>query len=91
MTLTDSPAPATDARTAAVAGLADQVAGTLRLAGALARGGRRLDLAGLDQMIGRLCAQALDLPPDQGRRLRPRLAALLADLDRLATDLTPED
>ncbi|HTN12128.1 MAG TPA: hypothetical protein VL154_14260 [Acetobacteraceae bacterium] len=79
-----------DARMATVEGLAGQVAGTLRLAGALAQGGRRLDLAGLDQMVGRLCAQALDLPPAQGRRVRPRLIALLGELDALRVRLAPD-
>jgi hypothetical protein len=79
-----------DARTAAVEGLAGQVAGTLRLSAALARGGRRLDLDGLDRMVGRLCAQALDLPPAQGRRVRPLLAGLLADLDALGALLAPD-
>jgi hypothetical protein len=75
---------------AAVEGLAGQVAGTLRLAAALAQGGRRLDLTGLDRMVGRLCAQALDLPPAEGRMLRLRLIALLGELDALGVRLAPD-
>ncbi len=75
---------------ATVEGLAGQVAGALRLAGTLAQGGRRLDLVGLDQMVGRLCAQALDLPPAQGRMVRPRLLALLGELDALGVRLAPD-
>ena len=85
-----APPASDDSRMAAVEGLAGQVAGALRLAGALAQGGRRLDLAGLDQMIGRLCAQALDLPPDQGRAMRPLLLALLRDPDELGARLAPD-
>ena len=31
---------------------------------------------GLDHQVGLLCAKSLDLPPDEGRRVRPRLIAL---------------
>jgi hypothetical protein len=48
---------------------------------------RPIDLTGLDQQVGRICAGALDLPPDQGRALRPHLACLLARLDGLRTVL----
>jgi hypothetical protein len=44
---------------------------------ALAEAGRPLDLAGLDAATGRLCAAVLDLGPELGRRLRPRMVALL--------------
>jgi hypothetical protein len=62
---------------------ADGATATLRLAAALATAGRAIDLGGLDNEIGRLCAGLLDLPPEAGRRMRPRLIALLAELDRL--------
>ncbi len=58
--------------------------GMLRVALALVAAERPIDLAGLDQRVGRVCAQALDLPPAEGRALRPRLAALLAGIEALA-------
>jgi hypothetical protein len=42
-----------------------------------------VNLDGMDQMVGRLCARCLDLPPEEGRLLRPRLAELLSDIDAL--------
>lgn len=74
---------------AAAHAMADRIAGTLRVATALAQAGRRLDLDGLDRMLGRLCAGALDLPPAQGRQLRPRLVGLLTELDALGALLDP--
>jgi len=66
-----------------VAFLLDQIAGMLRLARALAEAGRPLDLGGLQDLAGRACAAALDLPPDQGRATRPVLVAVLAEVDAL--------
>src|ERR1700722_16193147 len=63
---------------AAVRALAEELTGTVSLACALAESGRTIDLAGLDRRIGLLCAKALDLPSDEGRRVRPRLIALPA-------------
>ncbi len=57
---------------------------TLRVARVLAQSQRRIDLAGLDEEIGRLCAAALDLPPTEGQAMRPRLASVLAELDALS-------
>jgi hypothetical protein len=56
---------------------------TLSIARTLVQSRRRIDLAGLDQEVGRLCAATLDLPIEQGRTLRPQLAAVLAELDAL--------
>jgi len=69
--------------------LAAGVSATMRIAGGLIRGHRQVDLAGLDAMVGLLCARALDLPPEQGRALRPRLLLLLAELDGLTRALAP--
>jgi hypothetical protein len=63
--------------------LLEQLGGVLRLARVLAAARRPLDLAGLDDLAGRLCAAALDLPPEQGRALRPALTDLLGELDAL--------
>lgn len=62
---------------------ADAVATMLRLARGMVAAGRRVNLDGMDQMIGRLCARCLDLPPEEGRILRPRLAELLSEIDAL--------
>lgn len=67
-----------DPASAAAAREVDAMLGLLAVARVLAEGGRRVDLAGLDDAVGRLCARALDLGPEQGRRLRPRLRAVLA-------------
>lgn len=64
--------------------LLERFAATLMMARALAEAGRPLDLAGLDELAGQLAAACLDLPPVQGRALRPRLSGLLAELDALA-------
>ena len=63
--------------------LLDRFGSMLRLARVLADARRPLDLTGLDEMAGRLAAACLDLPPDEGRATRPRLCALLAELDAL--------
>jgi DNA-binding MurR/RpiR family transcriptional regulator len=76
----EPPISAADRATA----LATSVAAMLRLAQALVAARRDIDLAGLEQDTGRLCAAVLDLPHAQGRALRPTLAAVLAELDMLA-------
>jgi hypothetical protein len=73
----------------AVLAMADGIAATLSVARTLLHSGRQIDLTGLDQMTGRLCASALDLPIEQGRTVRPRLAALLASIDDLNKALPP--
>jgi hypothetical protein len=72
-----------------VAALADDIGHAIAVARALVRQGRRLDLAGLDQRVGRLCAQTLDLGPEPARRMRPRLLALMTELERLDELLAP--
>jgi hypothetical protein len=76
------PAPSSPSDRAAA--LARAAVGTLQVARALAQSRRSIDLAGLDQEIGRLCAAALDLPAAQGRAMRPLLVDVLAELDALA-------
>ncbi len=63
--------------------LADGVAATLQVARGLLQACRQVDLAGLDRMVGLLCARLLDLPHEQGLALRPRLIALQGELDWL--------
>ena len=69
---------------AAVSALADELSRTIGLARALAQSGRTIDLAGLDTRIGLLCAKSLDLPPEEGRALRPRLIALSGSIEALS-------
>jgi hypothetical protein len=72
-------APPFDAAHALASGLVN----ALRLARAMAETGRPLDLRGLEEPVGLLCAKALDLPPEQGRALRPALLSLLAEAEAL--------
>lgn len=72
---------------AAVAGLADSLMGVVGIARALARAGREIDLSGLERQAGLLCAKALDLPPDRGRTIRPKLVLLRDELDALSAAL----
>jgi hypothetical protein len=61
---------------------------TIGVARALVRSGRTLDLRGIEDGVGLLCAQVLDLPPEQGRTLLARLQDVLADVDALASALS---
>ena len=63
--------------------LCQGVAATLRAARALAASGRQVDLIGLDNMIGHLCAQILDLPADDARDFRGQLQAIDHEIEQL--------
>ena len=80
--------PMSDPQTQA-ATMVEAACGTLRMARALVEARRPVDLAGLQDSIGRLCAASLDLPPEQGRAMRPQLAAVLAELDALEHAMRP--
>ncbi|MBV9735116.1 MAG: hypothetical protein JO209_04345 [Acidisphaera sp.] len=92
--MSDPDFPAFDAQQAdrnalrAVEDLAESISGTVQIARALVETSRRVDLSGLDREMGLLCAQALDLPPIEGRKLRPRLIGLLTELDALSIVLS---
>lgn len=73
----------------AVIALGDAITRTVRIARTLIESGRLVDLSGLERGVGLFCAKALDLPPELGRTVRPRLLALQADLDLLAAALHP--
>ncbi len=79
----------TASRLAALRASAAGLVGALAAATALAESRRRLDLAGLDNEIGRLCAYALDLPAESGRLFRPELIALAERLEALGRALRP--
>lgn len=46
-----------------------------------------VDLSGLDARVGRLCARVDALPEADTAALRPRLTAMLAEMDRLQANL----
>jgi hypothetical protein len=79
----------------AVLHLADSAARTLGVARILTESGRSVDLAGVENIIGLLCAKALDLPPALGGGVRPALRQVLTELDTLRAlfpdDEAPED
>ena len=64
---------------------------TVRIAAALVAAGRRIDLSGIDDLIGRLCARVLDLPPEQGALMGEDLRRLLIEADILHSRLTGRD
>jgi hypothetical protein len=66
---------------------ADDVTQTLGVARGLVEVGRYVDLAGLEDQVGLLCAKALDLPPAEGRVMRGELVALLARVEALSVAL----
>jgi hypothetical protein len=66
---------------------ADGVTQTLGVARGLVEAGRYVDLAGLEDQVGLLCAKALDLPPAEGRAMRGELVALLARVEALSVAL----
>jgi hypothetical protein len=69
---------------AAVRALAAELTQMIGVACALAESGRTIDLTGLDRQVGLLCAKSLDLPPDEGRGVRPRLIALSGSMEALS-------
>jgi hypothetical protein len=73
----------------AVLGMMHGFATTVCIARSLAAGNRDIDLRGLHEAAGVLCARALDLRPEHGRKLIPRFRSLLEELDGLHTILAP--
>jgi hypothetical protein len=76
-----------DPRLATVRACLEQLGRTLGIARNLVRAGKQVDLTGLEAEMGFVCARSLDLPPDDGRALRPELIGLRAELDALFTAL----
>lgn len=56
----------------------------IRMAASLVASGRPVDLEGLQEPVGRVCAGCLDLPPAVGRAMRPLLTGMVAEIDLLA-------
>jgi len=67
--------------------LADELLKIVKIAHELVEAGGAVELAGLDRRVGLLCAKSLDLPPDDGRRVRPRLIALSGSVEALSRAL----
>ena len=67
--------------------LAERLGRTVAIARGLTAASRMVDLAGLEDGVGLLCAQALDLDPAASRRLVPALLELRAQLDGLSSTM----
>jgi hypothetical protein len=76
-------------QTAVLIAAIEAMEGTLAVAGALAAEHRRIDLAGLEAEIGRICAASLAAPRHAAPDIRARLQALLRAHDRLRAGLAP--
>lgn len=70
-----------------VRALAEELTRIVGVARTLVESGRMIDLAGLNDQVGLLCAAALDLPADEGRRIRARLVALSGSFEALSRAL----
>lgn len=81
------PPTATSASLLELRAFADGVTQTLSVARGLVEAGRSVDLAGLEDQIGLLCAKALDLQPAEGRIMRTELIAVLARVEALSVAL----
>ena len=68
----------------AVRALANELLRLVGAACALVEAGGDIDLANFDNKVGLLCAWMLDLPPDEGRLLRPHLIALSGSVEGLS-------
>ena len=75
-------------RLAELLAFAAGVSQTLSVARGLVEAGRCVELAGLQDKVGLLCAQSLDLPPDEGRAMRAELIVLLARTQALSAALS---
>lgn len=85
--------PSSDADRQRCAGIetqAEATRGVLRMAASLVAAGRAVDLAGLEDAVGRVCAECLDLPPEQGRAMRPLLIGLAQEVDQLDSLMRPQ-
>lgn len=66
----------------------ERLRSVIAIASGLMISGRAVDLAGLESVAGLLCAQVLDLPPEQGRAFRPSLVLVQESVANLAATLT---
>jgi len=63
--------------------LAGRLSRTLGIARALAQSGRVVDMTGIDDGVGMLCAKILDLPPPDARFMLPALLEMLGQVEAL--------
>jgi hypothetical protein len=64
--------------------LAERLIRTLAVGRALVVAGRTVDMSGIQDGIGVLCAKTLDLSQPQGRQMLPALYELTAQIDRMS-------
>ncbi len=76
-------------QTAVLIAAIDAMEATLAVAEALATERRRIDLAGLEREVGRICAAALAAPRAAAPDVRLRLETLVRALDRIQGALAP--
>ncbi len=68
-----------------VLALSEQTARMVAVAHVLVASHRHVDIAGLQDQVGLLCAKALDLPPSKTGFLKLELKCLASRLDELTT------
>jgi hypothetical protein len=71
----------------AVRTLAEDLTKVVLVAKSLVEAGHRIDLTGLTDQVGLLCATSLDLPTEEGRSIRPKLIALSGTFEALVRAL----
>ena len=59
----------------------------IREAEDMVRGGKMVDLSGLDRDVALICNKAVALPPEQARDIQPNMAELIGSLERLSSAL----
>ena len=72
-----------DGGVASIAAALERLSDTIALARVLVQSGAAVDLAGLDQEVGDLCAGAIALPRAEARDMASPLSDLLAELEQL--------
>ena len=72
-----------DPRPAVLAALAERLSRAIAVARALHLAGRVVDLAGIEDGVGLLCARTLDLPPELARAMLPTLHDMLAQVESM--------
>jgi hypothetical protein len=75
---------------AALQTLADRLTRTVSIARALVEAGRAVDLAGLEDGVGLLCAKTLDMPMPESRQMLPAMLELRAQIDSLTARMVSQ-
>ena len=83
----DAQQTATEAPPLLLITLAERLSRTLAVARALILAGRAVELAGIEDGIGMLCAKTLDLPSEQARPMLPALFEMRVQVDSLIAAL----